>query len=114
MWVQSPGGGNGNPLQYPCLENPTDRGAWRATVHGVAKSGTRRNELARTLPSVNSVGREGRRGEVDKPVKGGGIGEARLLRRREGSKTQSSSALARLSGLQSEECLVKNQDFGFF
>ena len=35
---RSPGGGNGNPLQHPCLENPTDRGAWRATVHGVIKS----------------------------------------------------------------------------
>ena len=35
------GGGNGNPLQYSCLENPTDRGAWRDTVHGVAKSRTR-------------------------------------------------------------------------
>ena len=35
---RSPGRGNGNPLQYFCLENPTDRGAWRATVHGVAKS----------------------------------------------------------------------------
>ena len=35
------GEGNGNPLQYPCLENPMDRGAWWATVHGVAKSGTR-------------------------------------------------------------------------
>ena len=33
-----PGGGNGNPLQYSCLENPMDRGAWRATVHGVPKS----------------------------------------------------------------------------
>ena len=32
-----PGEGNGNPLQYSCLENPMDRGAWRATVHGVAK-----------------------------------------------------------------------------
>ena len=32
------GNGNGNPLQYSCLENPMDRGAWRATVHGVAKS----------------------------------------------------------------------------
>ena len=32
-----PGGGNGNPLQYSCLGNPMDRGAWRATVHGVAK-----------------------------------------------------------------------------
>ena len=32
-----PGGGNGNPLQYSCLGNPTDRGAWRATVRGVTK-----------------------------------------------------------------------------
>ena len=37
---QSPAGGNGNPLQHSCLENPTDRGAWWATVHGVAKSQT--------------------------------------------------------------------------
>ena len=46
-WVQSlggedsPGEGNDNPLQYSCLESPTDRGAWRATVHGVAESQTR-------------------------------------------------------------------------
>ena len=37
---RSPGEGNGNPLQYSCLENPMDRGAWQATVHGVAKSRT--------------------------------------------------------------------------
>ena len=37
---RSPGGGYGNPLQYSCLENPMDRGAWWATVHGVAKSWT--------------------------------------------------------------------------
>ena len=37
---RSPGEGNGNPLQYSCLENPMDRGAWRATVHRVAKSRT--------------------------------------------------------------------------
>ena len=37
----SPGGRNGNPLQYSCLENSMDRGAWWATVHGVAKSWTR-------------------------------------------------------------------------
>ena len=37
---RSPGGGQGNPLQYSCLENPMDGGAWRATVHGVAKSNT--------------------------------------------------------------------------
>ena len=34
---RSPGEGNGNPLQYSCLENPMDRGAWWATVHGVTK-----------------------------------------------------------------------------
>ena len=38
--VKSPGGGNGNPLQYSSLENSVDRGAWWATVHGVAKSQT--------------------------------------------------------------------------
>ena len=38
---RSPGEGNGNPLQYSCLENPMDREAWQATVHGVAKSRTR-------------------------------------------------------------------------
>ena len=37
---RSPGEGNGNLLQYSCLENPMDRGAWRTTVHGVAKSWT--------------------------------------------------------------------------
>ena len=37
---RSPGEGNGNPLQYSCLENPTDRGAWQAIVHGFAKSQT--------------------------------------------------------------------------
>ena len=37
----SPGGGNENPLQYSCLENPKDRGAWRAATQGVAKNQTR-------------------------------------------------------------------------
>ena len=37
---RSPGGGHTNPLQHSCLENPIDRGAWQATVHRVAKSGT--------------------------------------------------------------------------
>ena len=37
---RSPGGGNGNPLEYSCLKNPVDRGAWWATVHGVTKSWT--------------------------------------------------------------------------
>ena len=38
---RSPGGGNGNPLQYPCLENPMDRGAWQDIVHEAAESWTR-------------------------------------------------------------------------
>ena len=37
---RSPGGGKGNPLQYSCLENSMDRGAWQAIAHGVAKSWT--------------------------------------------------------------------------
>ena len=37
---RSPGEGNGNPLQYSCLENSMNRGVWRATVHGIAKSWT--------------------------------------------------------------------------
>ena len=38
---RSPGVGNGNPLQYPCLENSMDREAWKATAHGVTKSQVR-------------------------------------------------------------------------
>ena len=42
---RSPGGGHGTPPQCSCLENPIDRGAWRATVHKVTKSATRLNDL---------------------------------------------------------------------
>ena len=41
--------GNGNPLQYACLENPRDRGAWWAAVHGVAKSRARLSDFTSTL-----------------------------------------------------------------
>ena len=44
---RSPGEGNGNPLHYSCLENPMDRGAWWATVHGVTKSQTRLKQFHR-------------------------------------------------------------------
>ena len=47
------GEGNGNPLQYSCLENPTDRGAWRATVHGVARV---RHDLATKAPPPSPPG----------------------------------------------------------
>ena len=43
------GEGNGTPLQYSCLENPMDRGAWKAAVHGVAKSWTRLSDFAFTF-----------------------------------------------------------------
>ena len=42
---RSPGGGNGNPLHYSCFRNPMNRGAWRATVLGVAKSQTQLSDL---------------------------------------------------------------------
>ena len=43
---RSPGGGNGNPLQYSCLENSMDRGAWRATVHGVIEESDTTNTFS--------------------------------------------------------------------
>ena len=46
---RSPGEGHGNPLQYSCLENPMDRGAWRDTVHGVTMSQKRLSSQAHTL-----------------------------------------------------------------
>ena len=52
----SPGGGHGNPLQYPCLKNPHGRGAWQATVHGVAKSRTHWvNITSLYIPNINII-----------------------------------------------------------
>ena len=51
-----PGGGHGHPLQYSCLENPMDGRAWRATVHGVAKSQTRLSDFTFTFTSRVSLG----------------------------------------------------------
>ena len=60
-----PGGGNGNPLplQYSCLGNPTDRGAWRATVHGVTKSRTRLKRLS-MYTCDKSISREREKGVI--------------------------------------------------
>ena len=49
---RSPGEGNGNTLQYPCLGNHKNRGAWRATVHGVAKSQLMIEQLSTVLTTV--------------------------------------------------------------
>ena len=57
---RSPGEGNGNPLQYSCLENPMDRGAWWATVHGVWKSRTRLSDFSSLLlHSVYKLNKQG-------------------------------------------------------
>ena len=50
---RSPGGGHGNPFQYSCLENPMDRGAWRAIVHGVTKSRMQLKQLSMLTPTVS-------------------------------------------------------------
>ena len=52
---RSPGEGNGNALQYSCLENPMDGGAWWATVHGVAKSRTRLSNFTHSLHSLSAI-----------------------------------------------------------
>ena len=53
---KSPGGGHGNPLQYSCLENPMDRGAWEATFHGTAKSQTWLRQLnIHATSSIKSI-----------------------------------------------------------
>ena len=54
---RSPGEGNGYSLQYSCLGNPMDRGAWRATAHGVAKSRTQLSDqktIANPLPTLDT------------------------------------------------------------
>ena len=54
-WVgRSPGGGHGNPLQYSCLENPMDRGAWRTTVHRVTKNWTQLKWLMEKAMATHS------------------------------------------------------------
>ena len=52
---RSPGEGNGNPLQYSCLGNPMDGGAWQTTVHGMAKSQTWWSDFTVTFTSTESV-----------------------------------------------------------
>ena len=52
---RSPGEGNGNPLQYSCLENPVDRVAWQAIVHGVAKDWTRLSEQTTSVIVISII-----------------------------------------------------------
>ena len=54
-WGRFPGEGHGNPFQSSCLDNPTDRGAWGATVHRVAKSGTRLSDQCSQCQEVTCI-----------------------------------------------------------
>ena len=58
-WRRSPGGGNDNPLQYSCLGNPMDRGAWQATVHRVTESDmTEQLDSGSSSPCPQAVARQ--------------------------------------------------------
>ena len=72
---RSPGGGHGHPLQYSCLENPVDRGAWRATVHRVVNSRTRLKQLSRKAGHLSTMVISGL---IYKPSKGFTFGKPTL------------------------------------
>ena len=57
-WERSPAGGHSNPLQHSCLENPLDRGAWRATVHRVTRSRTQLKQLGTHASTVQTLKQE--------------------------------------------------------
>ena len=56
---RSPGEGHGGPLQYSCLENPTDKGTWRAAVHRVAKSWTQLKRLSTHIKQTTNENTQG-------------------------------------------------------
>ena len=72
---RSPGEGNGNPLQYSCLENPMDGGAWWAIAHGVAKSRTRLSDFTFTFQSDSMIqnGLDGPSLQQESPSEGLGL-----------------------------------------
>ena len=73
---RSPGKGNGNPFGYSCLENPMDRGAWRAIVHGLAKSWTQLSDYESESHAVvsNSLQPHGLYSPWNSPGKNTGVG----------------------------------------
>ena len=67
-WGRSPGGGNGNPLQYSCLGNPMDRGAWRAAVYRVTQSQTRLKRLSMHAHILETEHKEGCSDQADQTI----------------------------------------------
>ena len=65
---RSPGKGDGYPLQYSCLENSMDRGIWRATVHGIAKSQKQLSDFHISLSGLTPFPGTGLRPDIAKPV----------------------------------------------
>ena len=76
--TRSPGGWHSNPLQYSCLENPMNRGAWQATVHRVAQSWTQLKQLSRHARSHRVKAAQSCLTHCD-PIPGHGILQARIL-----------------------------------
>ena len=64
FYMVSSGEGNGNPLQYSCLGNSMDKGAWRATVRGVAKSRTQLSDYTHTHTHTHTVSSEVLQSEI--------------------------------------------------
>ena len=110
---RSPGEGNGNPLQYSCLENPRDRGAWRATVHCAAESRTRLSNLTHSHHSCRWTENElaGERTDQGKQVKqllqppGGGCGWVGRGEGGRGTLSFSDSAVGAVRVQQDKGCL---------
>ena len=106
---RSPGGGNGNPLQYSCPENPTDRGAWRAAAHRAAQSGTRLSGMqACQWSSCPGPSSASARNQPSPGEEGGEVGgaprvtwlapaEGRCTREEQGGPQEDSSGAGRVS-----------------
>ena len=89
--------GNGTPLQYSCLENPMDRGAWRAAVHGVARSRTRLSDFTFTFHSHAYWRRKWQPTPVFLPGESQGRGS--LVGRRPWGRTESDTTEATYTGV---------------
>ena len=100
---RSPGGGNGNPLQYSCLGNPMDQGAWQATVQRIAKTQTRLSNLTTTTKKVRCLQQPHEKGFV--------LTQLRPLRLRQVKSLAHTDSLGRASWSLDCEALVHHVVF---